>query len=122
MAAWGLQGAWHHQLFSFYEGSAGVGSELKAAVAGGGEGEGKQGRAGRHGTCSRKDSRYLAQRILIRERRDQRKELFGQVVFLKQSASPEINLKWRNETVILMIQQKVMMKYSSSGALFHHSV
>lgn len=47
---------------------------------------------------------------------------FRQVVFLMQSASPGRNLGWRNQMVVLMMQQNLMMKYSSWGRMFHHSV
>lgn len=101
-----------------------MGSELKAALPEMGGGEEEQASAGRRGTCSRKGLHYLAKRILIRERWDQRRSCSGKLslFFVMQSASPQIILGWRNQMVILMMQQNVMMKYSSSGAPFHHSM
>lgn len=58
-----------------------MGSEPKAVVPGMGGGEEKQGSTGRRGTCARKGSCYLAQRILIRERWDQRKSCSGKLSF-----------------------------------------
>lgn len=51
---------------------------------------------------------------------------FGQIVFYSfffmQNASPEVNFRWRKQMVILIMQRNIMMKYSSSGAPFHHSM
>lgn len=117
--------AWQHGVLPFDGGSAGMGSELKAAAPGVGGGEEEQGECWetRRGTCNGMGSRYLARGILIRERRDQRKSCLGKLsFFLMQSTLPEINSGWRYQMVFSMMQQNVMMKYSSSGALFHHSV
>lgn len=58
-----------------------MGSELKVVVPGVARG-GKLCTAGGRGTCSRKGCRYLAQRILIKKRRDQRKSCLSKLSFV----------------------------------------